>query len=304
MSGDRVVWTEDMKAKAAFNMKKQRSKETEEQKIQRIAKYKFTMSQPLPLPVTKEEKEKKEHETRSASIKKAREKWTTVQVENQKNAVKGFFKNKWKEMTKEQKEEHLNRWHAGRDALFAAMTPEEKQEHLKNARSMYKVFWEELPDDEKKEKMRKLKVTAVAAWNKMSIEEQRDLRHKASNVRPTSLEVDVRSLVPPYVEYVGDRRFWVWTSKGAKNPDFIVHPYMHTKMVIEAWGDYWHRDHDPQEFIALYAAKGVKCLLIWEKELEDPVKVKAKIDAFLEPVRILGEANIVEYRKRKELENV
>jgi len=52
-------------------------------------------------------------------------------------------------------------------------------------------------------------------------------------------------------------------------------------MLIELFGDYWHRDQDPQKRIDHFARYGYKCLVIWEKELDNPNQVIEKVKSCL-----------------------
>jgi hypothetical protein len=38
-------------------------------------------------------------------------------------------------------------------------------------------------------------------------------------------------------------------------------------MVVEIYGDYWHKNDNPQEIIDLYAEIGWKCFVFWEHEV-------------------------------------
>jgi G:T-mismatch repair DNA endonuclease (very short patch repair protein) len=111
---------------------------------------------------------------------------------------------------------------------------------------------------------------------------QRKNRKKANNVGRrycSGIEMDVDMMTPECLEYVGDRKYIVHLRDGRKkNPDFI---YRKEKKIIELYGDYWHRNDDPQEVVADYNAAGYKCLVIWERELDDPESVLAKISEFL-----------------------
>lgn len=65
--------------------------------------------------------------------------------------------------------------------------------------------------------------------------------------------------------YVGDRSKWVTFKNGRhKNPDFI---FADLKICIEVFGDYWHKDENPDDLISLYKEIGWSCLVIWEREI-------------------------------------
>jgi hypothetical protein len=67
----------------------------------------------------------------------------------------------------------------------------------------------------------------------------------------------------PNLIFTGDRSFWI-TFKDCtfKNPDFIIKPFSINKKVIEVWGEYWHRNEDPNELIKKYKEVDIDCLII------------------------------------------
>lgn len=50
------------------------------------------------------------------------------------------------------------------------------------------------------------------------------------------------------------------------------------KEVIELFGNYWHRNDNPQDRINKFAKRGYKCLVIWEWELENSTILIEKIN--------------------------
>lgn len=99
--------------------------------------------------------------------------------------------------------------------------------------------------------------------------------------RPNKLETQLIQLINqnnlPY-KYVGDGSFIL----GNKNPDFIN--YNGKKQVIELFGQYWHTEpmisQPIQERIDLFKSYGFECLIIWDYELDNPVKVIRRIKNF------------------------
>ena len=66
---------------------------------------------------------------------------------------------------------------------------------------------------------------------------------------------------------------------GGKIPDFVN--VNHKKQLIEFWGDYWHREQNPQERIDYFKQFGDwDTLIIWEHELKDETKLRQKLLAF------------------------
>lgn len=83
--------------------------------------------------------------------------------------------------------------------------------------------------------------------------------------RPTTPEFVLAQLLPPQVRYVGDGAWYCRMPNGRnRNPDFKV---TGQKKVIELFGDYWHRHDNPETFIAEYREAGLRCLVVWEREL-------------------------------------
>ncbi len=85
---------------------------------------------------------------------------------------------------------------------------------------------------------------------------------RANSTRPNRLELDAaRWLVSLGFDYVGDGQLIV----AGKCPDF----WDGGTRLIELYGDYWHRNDNPQDRIDLFKAEGYDCLVIWERELEE-----------------------------------
>lgn len=77
-------------------------------------------------------------------------------------------------------------------------------------------------------------------------------------------------------EYVGDGNFWI--GYPPKNPDFVLREQ---RIIIEAFGYYWHKNDDVLDYIKHYKKYGFDCLIIWDYELKDIDKLKEKISQFL-----------------------
>jgi hypothetical protein len=83
------------------------------------------------------------------------------------------------------------------------------------------------------------------------------------NKRPTSIEKLIIQLIKINnlpIRYTGDFDFWItFKNKKNKNPDFKVN---HQKKVIEVWGEYYHKNEDPNALVKQYEEVGYKCLII------------------------------------------
>ena len=88
----------------------------------------------------------------------------------------------------------------------------------------------------------------------------------------------LNTVLPKEYKYVGDGKIRIDTF----NPDFIN--CNGQKKIIELYGDYWHNKPDELERnkrrIKVYKKYGYETLVIWEKELKDLDKLKAKIKEF------------------------
>lgn len=62
--------------------------------------------------------------------------------------------------------------------------------------------------------------------------------------------------------YTGNFTFWL----GNKNPDFVD---FKNKLIIEMWGDFYHRGQSPQARIDYFKQFGYKTLIIWTSELKE-----------------------------------
>ena len=65
---------------------------------------------------------------------------------------------------------------------------------------------------------------------------------------------------------------WKFVGDGQTVIDGMVPDFINIngkKQVIEVYGDYWHRNHKPQDRIDHYKKFGFKCLVYWEKDLKD-----------------------------------
>jgi len=79
-------------------------------------------------------------------------------------------------------------------------------------------------------------------------------------------------LTPYSYKFVGDGQLWI----GGKCPDF----WNGDHKLIELYGDYWHRDNDPNERISHFEQFGFDCLVIWEHELDNREDLRSKIGDF------------------------
>ena len=90
------------------------------------------------------------------------------------------------------------------------------------------------------------------------------------------------------LQHLLDNRFpgdWKFVGDGSVvfngyNPDFIN--VNGKKLIIELFGDYWHRGEDPADRAKLFEPFGFRTLVIWEHELKNMGKVEKRISSFME----------------------
>jgi very-short-patch-repair endonuclease len=90
---------------------------------------------------------------------------------------------------------------------------------------------------------------------------------KAYAMKPTKPELQMEALLnelfPKEYKYVGDGDVWI----AGKCPDFIN--CNGQKKIIEVYGDYWHKDDNPQDRIDIFEPYGYQTLVIWASEIDD-----------------------------------
>lgn len=94
----------------------------------------------------------------------------------------------------------------------------------------------------------------------------------ANMKKPTKPEVRLGQIIeevcPSQYKYVGNGVCII----GGKIPDFLN--VNGQKKVIEMYGTYWHRNHNPQDRINHFKDYGYDCLIIWQHELKEPLSDK------------------------------
>ncbi len=103
--------------------------------------------------------------------------------------------------------------------------------------------------------------------------------------RPNGLESLFDDLTTPRIAYVGDGTFFkTWPNGRIKNPDFRVYDKdgNPVKMIVELFGDYWHKGDDVQLHMEMWHRIGYSLLVIWEHELhEDQERILDLVSAFI-----------------------
>ena len=112
-------------------------------------------------------------------------------------------------------------------------------------------------------------------WRARQIEAQR----KGYSLFPNKAETVLLNLLaqdyPNEWAYVGNGSLVI----GNWNPDFAnVNGH---KELIELFGDHWHKGQNPQDRIDLFKQFGFRTLVVWERELKQPDKVRERIAEFV-----------------------
>ena len=105
------------------------------------------------------------------------------------------------------------------------------------------------------------------------------------NQKEKSLLKIIQEISNNTFDYNGDARFGIVIS--GKTPDYVN--INGKKQVIELFGDWWHgkiktgrEPHESEKILKdIYSQFGFDCLIIWEKEMEDVDKLRAKLKEFI-----------------------
>lgn len=151
-------------------------------------------------------------------------------------------------------------------------------EHSANIQKAQKKYWGENPKPPTSEKTRKLlSLKSKENWGnqeyvyKVMANRKFYNRQHEMNKPESKLFALLQDNWPGEWKYVGNGEVRL----GRKNPDFIN--INGKKLIIEMFGDYWHRNHDPKDKENHYSKYGFKTLVIWEKELENIDLVKNRV---------------------------
>ena len=102
---------------------------------------------------------------------------------------------------------------------------------------------------------------------------------KALHVTPNKPEAFMLNLLneiyPGEWKFTGDFSFMI----NGKSPDFVN--CNGKKLIIEFWGDYWHKGEDPKDRANIFKPFGYETLVIWEHELKDVDSVVKRIHEFM-----------------------
>lgn len=154
-----------------------------------------------------------------------------------------------------------------RQAMLKRWESEEFREAVINGANNREV-WNKGKQHSKKT-IEKLSKKTAENWQDPKLR-KRMLSNRGNNVTPTQPEKKIIRLKIANLDFVGRYDFWLRLPNGKnKNPDFKIR---NKNKLIEVFGDYWHKDDDPQELISQYAQIGYDCLVLWESEINSMSK--------------------------------
>ena len=100
---------------------------------------------------------------------------------------------------------------------------------------------------------------------------------RACQMKPNKKEIQLLTILKQNrfgFKFVGDGKVII----GGKMPDYINE---NKKLLIELFGDYWHRGENPKNRISHFKKYGYTCLVVWERELKNEKQLLRKIDEFI-----------------------
>ena len=119
---------------------------------------------------------------------------------------------------------------------------------------------------------------SLAKKGKKLSEEQISKFVKSMHSRPNKAESRLNDLLqeilPNEYKYIGSGDIII----GGKAPDFIN--INGKKKLIEFFGEYWHKDENPEDRINLFKRFGFDTLIVWGRELKHKDNVSKKIMEF------------------------
>jgi hypothetical protein len=139
-----------------------------------------------------------------------------------------------------------------------------------NLANKTKVLWQ---NKEFRNKMHNIH-TSPEWKNKMQKVRVDSLKFKPNKSEMVLLNI-LHKLYPNEWKFVGDGQVII----AGKCPDFIN--VNGKKLIIELFGDYWHRGQNPNDRINIFKPYGYETLIIWEKELKDIPVVEQKLRRFV-----------------------
>lgn len=98
-------------------------------------------------------------------------------------------------------------------------------------------------------------------------------RRPIKRTGPNNLERKLWKILGPSFSYTGDGSFKIDNLR----PDFVSKT---RRVVIEVYGMYWHKDETISKTmrrVCRFNRCGWRCIIIWEDEIHDPIKLSRKL---------------------------
>jgi len=205
------------------------------------------------------ESQKGKHHTPQNSFKKG----NTINVgRRHSEEVKArMSKSAMGKIVSEETRKKISEWHKGKPL---------SQEHRKKLSIMGKgrIFTKE-----HREKMSRAK---KMSWKNPEFCKMMGRAWGAKLNKPETAMLNLlNNLYPGEWKYTGDFSFAI----NGKCPDFVN--CNGQKLIVEVWGDYWHKGENPKDREAIFEPFGYKTLIIWEHELKHMESTIKKIRTFV-----------------------
>ncbi len=147
-------------------------------------------------------------------------------------------------------------------------------ENRKKSSEIFKLMWKD-PEKRKKQSEYLKKKWCDPEWREKQLLAIGKGSFKFPNNPEFLLHFIVRELYTGW-KYTGDLSVMI----NGKNPDFVNEE---RKLIIEHYGDYWHKGDDPVDREEIFAQAGYETLVIWEHELAE------NLDNVLYKIKLLHE---------------
>ena len=129
------------------------------------------------------------------------------------------------------------------------------------------------------EARKKLKFIAIRLWQDPNYREKvTKARIKGQQIKPNKSELKLDFILKSFLPNEYKLNVLGYLIISGKIPDFVN--VNGKKKLIELYGDYWHRNDNPQDRINLFKKFGWDTLVVWEKELKNEILIKEKILEF------------------------
>lgn len=117
----------------------------------------------------------------------------------------------------------------------------------------------------------KISRSKIELWKTTEFQE---IMRRTRNLKPNIFEKSFQEEFPQ-LKYTGNFTFFV----GSKNPDFIL---VDTNKCVDVFGDYWHRDDNPNERIEYFKKRTYDLLIVWQSEWKkDKEVIIERVNKFL-----------------------